>query len=177
MKLLSNHFCSIINSAGMSITTCFTLTVPWAQARTNQLQDWYWRLRRIWSQTHLIPGLRIPNFLSPWTNNPLKIDPPGQRVLMEKWSPKVWSPWTNGPQPIWSPHFRIPTACPPIQMEYSSDHLSRGTKLVVDHLSIETRFPGTICPWEPNWLGTVCPKAMEFHSFGLSRGTNQLGTN
>ena len=38
------------------------------------------RLRRIWSRTHLIPGLPVPHFLSPWTNNPHKIDPPGQTV-------------------------------------------------------------------------------------------------
>ena len=38
------------------------------------------RLRRIWSQTHLIPGLPVPDTLSPWTNNPHKIDPPRQMV-------------------------------------------------------------------------------------------------
>ena len=35
------------------------------------------RLRRIWSQTRLIPGLPVLHFLSPWTNDPHKIDPPG----------------------------------------------------------------------------------------------------
>ena len=43
-------------------------------------------------------------------------------------------------------------------MEYSRDHLSRGTKLVGDHLSTGTKFLGTICPWGQNWLGTVCPE-------------------
>ena len=38
--------------------------------------------------------------------------------------------WTNGPQPIWSPNFRFSTTFPPGQMEFSRDHLSRGTKLV-----------------------------------------------
>ena len=33
-----------------------------------------------------------------------------------------------------------------------------GTKLVGDHLSIKTKFLGTICPWGQNWLGTVCPE-------------------
>ena len=30
--------------------------------------------------THLIPTLPVPEFLSPWTNDPHKIDPPGQTV-------------------------------------------------------------------------------------------------
>ena len=80
------------------------------------------RLRRIWSQTHLIPQLPVPDTLSPWTNDPNKIDPPGQMVSnkfgphgqmipktlvpMDKWSPTnsvsifpdpySLSPWTNG---------------------------------------------------------------------------------
>ena len=36
------------------------------------------RLQCIWSRTHLIPGLLVPDFLSPWTNDPHEIDPPGQ---------------------------------------------------------------------------------------------------
>ena len=44
------------------------------------LQDLPDRLRCIWSQTHLIPGLLVPHFLFPWTNDPHKIDPPGQMV-------------------------------------------------------------------------------------------------
>ena len=47
-----------------------------------------------------------------------------------------------GPEPIWSPDFRIPTACPPGQMEYSRDHLSR-----------RPNWLGTICPWGPNFGG------------------------
>ena len=46
-----------------------------------------WGLQCIWSQTHLIPGLPVPHFLSTWTNGPQQI----------------WSPWTNGPQKF-SPH-------------------------------------------------------------------------
>ena len=30
--------------------------------------------------------------------------------------------------------------------------------MVGDHLSMGTKFLGTICPWGPNWLGTVCPE-------------------
>ena len=97
------------------------------------------QLRRIWSRTHLnfdpqTSGPRLPVPLdkrSPWTNGPQQIR----------------SPWTNGPQPIRSPYFWIPTACPPVQTEYSRDHLSRGTKLVGDHLSMGTKFLVTICPW------------------------------
>ena len=40
-----------------------------------------------------------------------------------------------------------PHSLSPRQMEYSSDHFSRGTK-----------FWGTICPWRPNCLGTVFPE-------------------
>jgi hypothetical protein len=83
---------------------------------------------------------------------------PSNLVPLDKWSPKTWSPWTNGPQLIRSLYFRIPRGCAPGQMEYSRDHLSRGTKVVGDHLSMGTEFWGTICPWGQNWLGTVCPE-------------------
>ena len=102
--------------------------------------------------THLVPK----------TFDPRTSDPP-LPVPLDKWSQKNWSPWTNaphgirslwtnGPQPIWSPNFWIPTTCPPGQMEYSRDHLSRGTKLVGDHLSMGIKFLGTVCPEGPiNW--------------------------
>ena len=54
------------------------------------------RLQRIWSRTPLIPGLPVPHFLSPWTNDPHKIDPPGQTV------PIKFSPQKFGPQDKWS---------------------------------------------------------------------------
>ena len=105
--------------------------------------------------THLIPNTYgpqtygsphlVPNWLVP-----LNKQSPTNSVPMDKWSPKIWSLWTNGPQPIWSPYFRIPTACPLGQTEYSRDHLSRGTELVGDHLSMGTKFLGTICPWGLN---------------------------
>ena len=109
-----------------------------------------------------------PDFWSPTScphgqTIPIKFGPHGQMVPKNlvpqyKWSPRIWSLWTNGPQPIWSPYFWIPTACPPGRKEYSRDHLSMGTKLVGDHLSTGTEFLGTICPWGLNWLGTVCPE-------------------
>ena len=95
---------------------------------------------------HLIPRLPVPNFLSPWTNDPHKIDPQ-----------QIRSPWTNGPRKFgplekWSPTNLVPlypdpqgaTACSPGQTEYSRDHLSMGTKIL-----------GTIFPWGLNWWGTV----------------------
>ena len=109
----------------------------------------------------MIPGLPIPHFLSPWTNEPHKIDPPGQMVPikldphgqlvsnylvpnylipLDKWSSIIWSPWTNGPQPIWSLYF--PIACPSGQTEYYRDHLSWWTKLVGDHLPRGTNCGG-----------------------------------
>ena len=30
--------------------------------------------------------------------------------------------------------------------------------LVGHHLTMGTKFLGTICPWGQNWLGTVCPE-------------------
>ena len=57
------------------------------------------RLRRIWSRTHLIPGLPVPHFLSPWTNDPHKIDTPGQMVpknLVPVFpDPHIMFPWTK----------------------------------------------------------------------------------
>ena len=98
------------------------------------------RLRPIWSRTHLIPGLPVPHFLSPWTNNPHKIDPHGQLVSikfgpMNKWSPKIWSPGQIVPN-----QFGL--------------HISRSPQAVtLDKWNIL----GTICQGGPNWLGTVCP--------------------
>ena len=112
----------------------------------------------IWS-----PNFRSPTFCHPRQMIPINFIPLDKRstsnsVPMEKWSQKIWSSWTNVSKSIWSPYFWIPTACPPEQMEYSRDHLSRGTKLVVDHLSRGTELFGTICPWGLNWVGTVCPE-------------------
>ena len=132
------------------------------------------RLRLIWSRIHLIPGLPVPHFLSPWTNGPQKFGSHGLMVPNQFGPPGQTVPIQFGPQgqtvlknlvPLdkWSPtnlvpEFQIITACPPGQREYSSDHLSRGTKLVGDHLSRGTKFLETICPWGQNWLGTVCPE-------------------
>ena len=106
-------------------------------------------LQRIWSWTYLIPGLPFPHFLPPGQTIPIKLIPldkwsPTNSNLMDKWSLKIWTLY-----------FRIPKACTPGQLEYSRDHLSRGTKLVGDHLSMATKFFGTLCPWWPNWLGPV----------------------
>ena len=121
---------------------------------------------------HLVPkpiwslDLRSPTSCPPRQTIPIKLIPvdkwyPSNSVSMDKWSPKLvpmdkWSP------KIWSLFFQIPTACHPGQMEYSRNHLSRGTKLVGNYLSMGTKFLGIIGPWGLNWL---------------SRGTNQLGTN
>ena len=120
----------------------------------------YERLRRIWSRTHLISGLPVPHFLSSWTNNPHKIDPPGQTVPikfgphgqmvpknlvpLDKWSPRIWSPWTNGPQEFGPPGQMVPN-------QFGS-HLSGSPQPVpLD----ERNILGTICPGGPNWLGTI----------------------
>ena len=66
-----------------------------------------------------------------------------KKVPMDKSSP-----------PIRSMYFRISTACPSGQTEYSRDHLSWGAKLVEDHLSMGIKFSGIICPWRRSWLGT-----------------------
>ena len=101
-----------------------------------------------WSPSNLVPMDKW----SPTNLVPLDKRSPSNFVPLDKWSPKIWSSWTNGPRPIWSPYFQIITACPPGQTEYSRDHLSRGTKLVWDHLSRGPNF------WGLNWLGTVCPE-------------------
>ena len=111
------------------------------------------------------PQLPVPHFLSPWTNNPHKIDPPGQMV-----------PIRFGPRGQMVPN--SPTACPPGQMEYSRDHLSRRTKLVWDHLSMGIEFLGTNSPWGLNWLGTVCPEGpINWGPDQMSRDHMRFGTN
>ena len=67
----------------------------------------YSRLPHIWSKTHLIPGLPVPLFLSPWTNDPHKIGPPGQKMVPNKFGPHEqmvlyqFGPRTSeSPQPI-----------------------------------------------------------------------------
>ena len=94
------------------------------------------RLRCIWYRTHLIPGLSVSDFLSPWTDDPDKIKPPGQMVSNK-----------------FDPHG---------QMEYSRDHLSRGTKLIGDNLSMKAKF------WESSVHGDrtkVCfKKTVTIHS-------------
>ena len=111
----------------------------------------------------MVPGHLVPHNWSPfnwslWTNGP-----PTNSVPMDKRSPKIRTPWTNGPQPIWSPYFWIPTACPPGQKEYSRDHLSMGTKLV-----------GTTCPRGPNFGGPFV-HGDQIGWDHLSRGTGSGG--
>ena len=66
----------------------------------------YSRLPHIWSKTHLIPGLPVPLFLSPWTNDPHKIYPTGQMVPNlfcppGQMEPNQFSPCISGsPQPV-----------------------------------------------------------------------------
>ena len=92
------------------------------------------RLQRIWSQTHLIPGLPVANLLSPWTNNPHLIDPFRQMV-----------PWKNGPQNFGPPRQMVPNQFGP--------HISGSPQTVpLDKLNIL----GTICPGDPNWLEIIC---------------------
>ena len=69
----------------------------------------------IWSQTHLIPRLPVPHFLSPWTYDPHKIDPPGQTVPIKfgpqgQMVPKNLVPlhWTNGPKKFGPPGQMVP---------------------------------------------------------------------
>ena len=55
------------------------------------------RLRLIWSRTHLIPGLPVPHFLSPWTNGPKKFGPQGQMVPNQFGPPGQTVPIKVGP--------------------------------------------------------------------------------
>ena len=83
----------------------------------------------------------VPNqFGSPGQTVPIKFGSHGQMV-----------PQNLVPLDKWSPINLVlvfPTACPPGQMEYYRDFLSRQTKLVGNNLSIGTNFFGTICPWD-----------------------------
>ena len=110
-------------------------------------------------QTHLIPGLPVPLFLSLWTNDLQQIDPldkrsPSNSVPMDKWSPKLWSLWTNGPNQFGPCTSRSPQLVP------------------LDKPNIL----GTICPGGPNWLGTICPWGTIFLQTISPWGLNWLGT-
>ena len=98
------------------------------------------RLQRIWSQTYLIPGLPVPNFLSPWTNNPHLIDPSRQMV-----------PWKNGPQNYGPPRQMVPNQFGP-SISGSPQTVPLGKLNIL----------GTICPGKPNWLGTICTLGSNF---------------
>ena len=53
------------------------------EIRQSPLRYSPWRLvvkHLVSNSTHLIPGLLVPHFLSPWTNDLHKFDPPGQTV-------------------------------------------------------------------------------------------------
>ena len=58
------------------------------------ISAWLWR---IWSRIRLIPVLRVPHFLSPWKNDPHKIDSPGQTVPKNLVPLDKWSPTNLGP--------------------------------------------------------------------------------
>ena len=76
---------------------------------------------------------------------------------MDKWSPKKFGPpWTNDSQ--FGPRISGSPQHVPLDKWNILGTFSRGTKLVVDHLSMGTEFWGTICPWGLNLLGTVCPE-------------------
>ena len=92
---------------------------------------------------------------------------------MDKWSLKIWTLY-----------FRIPKACTPGQLEYSRDHLSRGTKLVGDHLSMGTKFDGDRLSrgtklvgdhlsMGTKFLGTICPWG---HEVGDRMSGDQMGS-
>ena len=114
----------------LQMTKIFRMLVLKMYPTHNFERHVYLRLRRIWSRTHLNPGLPVPDFLSPWTNDPHKIDPPGQTVPIK-----------------FGPHGQmVPNQFgPPGQMVPRIFCLSRGTSC--DDLEI----------WGPNWLGTICP--------------------
>ena len=118
----------------------------------------------------------VPNqFGPPGQTVPIKFGPPGQMV------PQNLVPLDKCPQPIWSPYFRMPTACPPGQTgpfvqgdqigwgpfvhgdRIFGDHLSMGTELVGDRLSTGTNQLGTNCGgpnvWRPYVFGTNCVTA------------------
>ena len=115
-------------------------------------------LRLIWSRTHLIPGLPVPHFLSPWTNGPQKFGPHGQMVPNQFGPPGQTVPIKFGPHGQMVPNQFGP-------------HTSKSSQLVpLDKQNIL----GTICPGGPNWLGTICPGDQIFGDH-LSRGPNFWG--
>ena len=128
-KLLISHFYKRISARNCtnSIHTKYEIK---EETRVQKYVNAPVGLRRIWSRTHLVPGLPVPHFQSPCTKGPqlfgpsgqmvpIQLGPPGQTVPpklvpldkrspsksvpMDKWSPENWSPWTNGPQKI-GPH-------------------------------------------------------------------------
>ena len=71
---------------------------------SNQLD----RLGLIWSWTHLIPGLLVSHFLSPWTNGPQKFGPHRQMVPNQFGPPEQiqedqisWGPFVYGDRIWW----------------------------------------------------------------------------
>ena len=108
----------------------------------------------------MVPGHLVPHNWSPidwslWTNSPQPISPHGQTVPNQfcphgQMVPKnlvpmdKWSPTNLVPLDKWSLEYSV---CPGGQAVMIWKY---GTKLVGDHLSMETKCLGIICPWGPN---------------------------
>ena len=120
-------------------------------------------LELIWSRTHLIPGLLVPHFLSPWTCGPQKFGPPGQMVPKQFGLPGQTVPNRFGPPEQMVPQNFVPIFPNHHSLSPWTNRILKvpfvlGTKLVGNHLSMGTEFWGTICPWGQYWLETVCPE-------------------
>ena len=125
------------------------------------------RLRRIWSRTHLIPGLPIPHFLSPWINDPLKIDPPGQTVPIKFGPSGQMVPKNLVPLDKWSLEYSV---CPGGQAVGIQKY---GDQIIGDHLSIGTEFDGDRLSRGINFMGIVCPGGQEV---GDRKSGDQMGS-
>ena len=98
----------------------------------------------IFALMHLVPNpfdprTSRPHFLSPWTNDTHKIDPPGQGPH------QIRSPLTNGPQKFGPPGQMVP--------KQFGHHIYGNPQPYPLNKQNTLR---TICPGGPNWLGTIC---------------------
>ena len=145
----------------------------------NYLRCSFTTVVRFLAVTHLVPNPFDPQTSSPplsvpWTNVSNEFDLPGQTVPLKFGPHGQMVPQSLVHMEKWFqtnlvPVFLDPHCLSPEQMEHSRDDLSRGTKLVVDHLSRGTELFETICPWALNWLGTKCALNQMCHSHNLSK--------
>ena len=93
------------------------------------------------SQTHMVPGHLVPHNWFSGQMVPNHFSPHGQMVPQNLVPMDKWSPTNLVPLEKWSLEYSV---CPGGKLWWFG---SMGTKLVGDHLSMGTKFLGTICPW------------------------------